>query len=105
MAVFSVLEEWLKAPGFLGCPFINAAAEYKAPNDPVHLAAAEHKTAMREYLVGLAAEAGADDAGELGDQMLLLIDGATIAAQVGGDAKAARRVRRIGKSLIKNAGV
>lgn len=105
MAVFAALDDWLKAPGFLGCPFINAAAEYKDPADPVHQAAAEHKAEMRAYLVSLAAEAGADDPEELGEQLLLLIDGATIAAHVGGDPKAARRVRRIGKTLIKTAGV
>ncbi len=104
IAVFAALEEWLAAPGFQGCPFINAAAEYGDANDPVHRAAAEHKAAMRAYLHDLAADSGADDPDELAGQLLMLVDGATVAMQVEGDAKAARRARRVAKALIKAAG-
>lgn len=104
-AVFTALEEWLAAPAFQGCLFANAAAEYGDKDDPVHVVAVEHKTAMRAYFAGLARDAGAGDPEDLGAQIQMLVDGAVVATQVAGDAKAARRARRIGKTLIKNAGV
>lgn len=105
LALFDVLQEWLAAPGFRGCMFINAAAEYPEADDPVRLAAAAHKTRMRRYLADLARSAGAKDAEGLAEQLALLIDGATVSTQVGGDAGAVRQARRAAKQLIKRAGV
>src|SRR5438034_2756008 len=48
MALFDVLDEWFNAPDFRGCMFINTAAEFPNPHDPVHQAAAAHKRRCRD---------------------------------------------------------
>lgn len=104
LSVFDALEEWFGTPGFRGCMFVNACAEYGSLEHPVHATAAEHKGAMRGWLRDLAAEAGVADAEEAADQLMLLIDGATVTAHVTGNGRAARRARRTAKSLLKQAG-
>src|SRR3954466_2292191 len=36
LAMFDVMDDWFNRPDFGGCIFINAAAEFVDPNDPVH---------------------------------------------------------------------
>src|SRR5262245_20973084 len=48
LALFDVLHAWFNAPDFRGCMFINTAAEFPNPNDPIHQAAAEHKRKTRD---------------------------------------------------------
>ena len=43
LAVFDVMDSWFNDPDFLGCMFVNAAAEFPNPHDPVHQAAAAYK--------------------------------------------------------------
>lgn len=105
LAVFDVLEEWYSSPGFHGCVFISAACEYGERDNPVLATAAENKALMRAYLAEIAGEAGAADAEGLADQFMLLMDGATVTAQLSGDPAAARRARRVAKVLLKNAGM
>jgi AcrR family transcriptional regulator len=59
LAFFDVLDIWFNAPDFRGCQFINAAAEFPNPHDPVHAVAAEHKRKNRDFFRDLAAAAGA----------------------------------------------
>jgi AcrR family transcriptional regulator len=61
LAFFDVLDVWFNAPDFHGCQFINAAAEFPNPNDPVHAVAAEHKRKNRDFFRDLAAAAGAGE--------------------------------------------
>jgi len=57
-AVFAVLGEGCATPGFRGCPFINAAAEYPDPAHPGRVVADAHRLWVRDLLAGLAAEGG-----------------------------------------------
>src|ERR1700760_860090 len=38
LGMFDVMDIWFNNPDFLGCMFINAAAEFPNPHDPVHQA-------------------------------------------------------------------
>src|SRR5436190_14626859 len=42
LAMLDVMDLWFNDPEFLGCMFINAAAEFPNPHDPVHQAAAAY---------------------------------------------------------------
>ncbi|GAO03365.1 TetR/AcrR family transcriptional regulator [Anaeromyxobacter sp. PSR-1] len=83
-ALFDVVRDWVRGKDFYGCPFINVTAEFAAHDDPVHVAAAEHKRLALEYIERLAAEAGAADARGLARALKVLLEGCTVLAQVTG---------------------
>jgi AcrR family transcriptional regulator len=108
LALFDALDDWfheraLNAFGFHGCAFIKAAAEYDAPDDPVHRACAEHKRLIVEYFRKLAAEAGAADPSALAEQLALLKEGAIVTAQVRNMPGAAQQAKVIARGLIEAA--
>ncbi len=45
-------------PGFRGCAFINAAAEYPDPDHPVHQAVIAHREWFRTAITGLFVTSG-----------------------------------------------
>ncbi|RMI36593.1 TetR/AcrR family transcriptional regulator [Streptomyces triticirhizae] len=65
-------------PGFRGCAFINAAAEFADPEDPVRVAVDAHRRWMLDAFAGIAAEAGAADADSATRQLMILRDGAMV---------------------------
>ncbi|QVI63934.1 helix-turn-helix transcriptional regulator [Cellulomonas wangleii] len=72
------------APGFRGCPFLNAAAEYRDPEHPVRRLVAAHRAWFRTSLVGLVADTGAHDPEGIADRIVLLRDGAMAGGALGG---------------------
>jgi AcrR family transcriptional regulator len=106
LAMFDELGEWFADPGFCGCMFINASAEYAEPNNPIHAASAEHKRLTEKYVRGLAEQAGAVNPGELASQLCLLMEGATVMTQVCPDNQrgcAAATAKRAAELLIDHA--
>src|SRR5713101_6276687 len=71
IGVFDVLSEGCGAPGFRGCPFINASAEAK-PGGVVEQATDAHRAWVRELFAGLGREAGASDPEALAAELTLL---------------------------------
>ena len=59
------------------CPFIAAAVEINDPDHPARLRARDYKTAFAARLTETAREAGATDPEQLGEQLALLLDGAS----------------------------
>jgi AcrR family transcriptional regulator len=74
-------------PGFRGCPFINAAAEYADRDSPVRLVVDEHRAWMLSYFRRLLAEAGVARLDEATDAAMVLRDGAMVGGYLT-DAKA-----------------
>lgn len=101
LAVFDALEEWFGTPEFRGCPLIGAAAEVKDARSPVHRIAWRLKRELRDYLRGLVRAAGHRNADLLGDQLLLLLDGAVVRAAMEGGAEPARVARRAAAVLLR----
>ena len=66
------------SPGFRGCAFINAAAEFSDPDDPVRGAVDAHRRWMLEVFADIAAEAGVEDVGAAAKQLMILRDGAMV---------------------------
>ncbi len=75
------------APGFRGCPFINAAAEYADPEHPVRAVV----TRFREWLTGeiaaRLAALGVDEPEERAAEIMMLRDGAMVAGYLTGDVE------------------
>jgi AcrR family transcriptional regulator len=103
VALFTALEAWFKSEEFSGCCFINATAEYAAQDDPIHAAAAEHKRLIRSYVREQAMAAQAKDPDELTNQLMLLMEGAIVSAQITGEAVPAQQARAAAEVLINQA--
>jgi AcrR family transcriptional regulator len=59
------------------CPFIAASVEIPDPHHPVRQRAHDYKLAVAARLAATAREAGAADPDQLGEQLALLLDGAS----------------------------
>ncbi|HEX7019986.1 MAG TPA: TetR/AcrR family transcriptional regulator [Gemmatimonadaceae bacterium] len=84
LGVFAGLQKLVGSSKCLGCPFLLAAAEFPEPGTLGHDVARRHKGRLRKRLRAMADELGADDAESLGDQLLLLMDGAFMSARLFG---------------------
>lgn len=76
--------------GFRGCPFINAAAEYPDPENPVHRVVLEHRAWFHDALLGLLQAAGHPDPDRAARALVQLRDGAMVGGYLGdaGEARA-----------------
>lgn len=101
LAVFDVLGDLFARPDYRGCAFMNATAEAKE-GSPEDLAATKFRTWVHELFLDLASDAGAKDARDLADQLVVLYDGATTTSQMDKTAKPAATARRMA-SLVLSA--
>ncbi|WP_027006777.1 TetR/AcrR family transcriptional regulator [Conexibacter woesei] len=81
-ALLDLIGHTTNTPGFRGCHFINAAAEYPDPEDPVRVAIDDHRTWFQEVVTELAANVGHPDPVYAGHVLVLLHDGALAGAQL-----------------------
>jgi AcrR family transcriptional regulator len=66
-------------PGFRGCPFINAAAEYPDPASPVRRTIDEHRAWCKKAFATLIEPLGLPDPGAISADLMLIRDGAMVA--------------------------
>ena len=100
LATFDVMDEWFNAPDFKGCIFMNTAAEFPNPHDPVHQAAAAYKRKCRDAWRDMAKAAGAIDAETFADLYATMIEGTLVMRQVHGRNDAARVSQKLAEQLI-----
>jgi AcrR family transcriptional regulator len=84
------------------CPFIRAAVELHDPGHPARRYAREYKKAFAMRLAETAREAGAADPEQLGEQLALLLDGASARSRVL-DTSAFATAAAVAAVLIDNA--
>jgi AcrR family transcriptional regulator len=84
LAFFEALQTYVTSPACYGCPFINLASEYPAAKYAGHQVALAHKQSVRARFYQLATEAGARQPEVLASTLLLLMDGAYVAARMYG---------------------
>lgn len=102
-AVFDWLEGWFSAPDFAGCAFVKAIGEYRLDSDKPRSAATAFKQALQLRLEQLCAEAQLRNAPALARQLMLLIDGATVHADLHRRAAYAQDARVAARALIEAA--
>lgn len=108
LAVFDFHEDWFTGDEFCGCMFINASAEFAAPDSEPRRIAAEHKQEIVRYLRDQIAAAGIKNPGEVAEQINILLEGAIVTARVIGQVidagkdpgAAARRAKKMAIGLI-----
>jgi AcrR family transcriptional regulator len=70
------------SPGFRGCPFINAAAEYSDPEHPVRQVVDSHRAWFMSVLEQATTSVGIDDPVAV-DELMMLRDGAMVSGYLG----------------------
>ena len=102
--VFRILAEAIGAescsPGFRGCPFINAAAEYADPEHPVRLAVDAHRRWFRQTIKDLLDEINVPDPALVADQLVMLRDGAMVSGYLSDPATVADALRNASRAVI-----
>ena len=84
LAVFEALAELATSSVCLGCTFQGSAAEFPDARHPAHRIALAHKVRVRRRLSDLARQASLRHPDVLAGQLLLLMDGAWVAARMFG---------------------
>lgn len=99
-ALFDAVGTLATNPACYGCAFQHVAAEFPDPNHPGHRHAVAHKHAIIARLQAMAQAAGARDPQALAEQLLLLMDGAWVAARMFGAENPAAHVGAAARALI-----
>ncbi|RUU77597.1 TetR/AcrR family transcriptional regulator [Mesorhizobium sp. M7A.F.Ca.MR.362.00.0.0] len=82
LAIFDLVADAAAQPGYRGCPFLNAAAEYPDPSHPVRQAIDEHRQWRRDLLRGLLVADGSSDSETTADILTVASDGLLIASHL-----------------------
>lgn len=90
----------LQEPGFRGCPFVNAGAEFAEADHPVRQVVLDHREWYTERLVDLFREAGHPMPGDGADEFYLARDGAMVGGYEGDPIAATSAFVRITDRLF-----
>ena len=100
LAVFEVQAESVAAPTFRGCAFVNASAEDPSGQSTAREVSLEMRRWLHDKFQMLARELGVAAPDDLGKQLSLLYDGATVAATLDRDLGAPARAHAMAEVLI-----
>ncbi|HET9990373.1 MAG TPA: helix-turn-helix domain-containing protein [Kofleriaceae bacterium] len=100
LALYDYLGERTADPAYRGCAFINATAEGPRAENKVSQVCNDSRAWLRGLFIELARDAGAHDPELLGRQLVMLYDGAAVAASMERDLDAARRARAMANALL-----
>jgi AcrR family transcriptional regulator len=98
-----VMGETVCSPGFRGCSFINAAAEFADPDSPVHRAVAAHRSWLSALFVADLTAAGHPDPAGAAAHLMMLRDGAMVAGYLADPAVARRTLARGLEAILDEA--
>jgi AcrR family transcriptional regulator len=102
LAIFDYLGDLVQQSDFRGCAFVRASAEAR-PGGTAQTVSDESRRWMRGLFTDLAREAGAREPELLAQRLVLIYDGAVIAAQMDHDATAAKAARGMAAALLDAA--
>jgi AcrR family transcriptional regulator len=101
LGIFEMLGEVSSQPGYKGCAFMRARADDSA-SDKVKAASNQSRAFMLDRFTSLAREASAANPEKLGQQLLLLYDGASVAAHLDHNHSAASLAREVAAQLLSS---
>jgi AcrR family transcriptional regulator len=99
-ALVASLSATILAPGFRGCAFTNAAAEFADPLNPVRMLVAEHREWNNDILTTLFRAMGNTHPAEAADGFMLAIDGANVGGYSGDPVAATTALHRLTETII-----
>lgn len=98
LGMFDLLGELTTQPGYKGCAFVRGGSESRSGS--VRGVCDDSRQWLRERFVALAREAGAAAPESLAQQLVMLYDGASIAAQLDEAHDAAASAREVAAALL-----
>ena len=93
----------IAAPGFRGCPFINAAAEFPDADHPVRKVVTAHREWYVDTLADMLRRVGHPVPGDAADELLLARDGALSGGYAGDSVAATAALGRIAQRVLAEA--
>jgi AcrR family transcriptional regulator len=93
----------IDTPGFRGCPFINAAAEFPDAEHPVRKVVTAHREWYVDTLAELLRDMGHPVPGDAADELLLARDGALSGGYAGDSIAASAALARIADRVLAQA--
>ena len=99
----AIVEE-ISRPGFRGCAFINAAAEFPDSTHAVRQIVTAHREWYTDALADLMRSLGHATPGDAGDELLLARDGAMTGGYAGDPVAAAAALQRVAARVVAEAG-
>ena len=103
LAIFDVAQRWFQQNYFHGCLFINTIGEYSGKATPIRQICKEYKKLVKGYIFLLCKQVGAKDPQRLAEELAMLLEGATVTAQVSQNPKTGQIAKRVAKVLIDKA--
>ncbi|HEV8549724.1 MAG TPA: TetR/AcrR family transcriptional regulator [Polyangiaceae bacterium] len=103
LAVYDLLGETVREKNYRGCAFVNASGEGMRAQSKAKRACDVSRAWLRETFTSLSRELGATDPDQLGARLMMLYDGATVAASMDRNANAAAEARAFAEWLLKDA--
>ena len=100
LGMFDALAEWFDQPGYRGCMFIKASAEYQENDHAIHVQSSEHKRLLFDHVEEICTRMGAGKPADLARQLLLLKEGAIVMAVLGRGIDAAHDAKSAAKVLL-----
>ena len=101
--IFDWYERWFESPDFHGCLFAHAVAEFGEASHPVFQAAVAQKNNFRRRLRKILEEIMSRDRAEnAATTLLMLIEGATLLAQMGQGKAAMRSARQAARDIMSS---
>jgi AcrR family transcriptional regulator len=97
------LSATILAPGFRGCAFTNAAAEFADPRHPIRILVTEHREWRNEIVTTLFAALGNAHPAEAADGFVLAIDGANVGGYSGDPVAATTALHRLTETIIADS--
>jgi AcrR family transcriptional regulator len=99
-AMFDVSEQFATESGFRGCPFINVAVQGPQPEGAMHALVRAHKAWIRARFRDIAARAGHRRPDTTAQQLLALLDGASVEAFIQGGVEPIRASKQAAEILL-----
>ncbi|WP_344672245.1 TetR/AcrR family transcriptional regulator [Catenulispora yoronensis] len=99
-ATFTLLCDVSCSPGFRGCAFLNATADFTDPTHPVRAVVAEYRDFLRDHMRTLLTEADHADPDHTADYLLVIRDGMAVSGALG-DTAAVRAGAEFAVAVVK----
>jgi AcrR family transcriptional regulator len=99
LAIYDLMGEIVAEPDFRGCAFARASAEAR-PDHPGRAVCADSRAWTRSLFIDLCRGAGSRRPEDFAQELILLYDGAVLAAQMDRNASSARAARRVAERLL-----